>query len=89
MAKKIMTAPALKEAWKVVERQPHVGNFLFWQITANLCKLKLIKLPEDFVALGPVAKVGFRKVYGVTGKVTASRELEMTQTLMKADGPCV
>ena len=37
-----------KEAWEVVKTPLHVGNFLSWQITANLLKLKLIQLWEDF-----------------------------------------
>ena len=67
-----------------------MGAFLSWQITADLCELKLIQQSEDFVALGPGAKAGLRKVFGVTRKLklTASEELEMTNTLM-ADGPRV
>ena len=52
MAKEIMAATFLKLAWEVIKTAPHVGNFLSWQITADLCKLKLIQLPEDTVAFG-------------------------------------
>ncbi len=52
MAKQILSAPSLKKAWKVIKSPPHVGHFLSWQITADLCKLKLIQLPKDIVAFG-------------------------------------
>ena len=48
MAKQILTSTSLKSAWEVIKEAPHVGDFLSWQITANLCELKLIKLKEDF-----------------------------------------
>ena len=51
MAKQILTSTSLKSAWEVIKEAPHVGDFLSWQITANLCELKLIKLKEDFTAL--------------------------------------
>ena len=53
---------SLKQAWEVIKMAPHVADFLSWQITADLCKLKLIQLREDFVALGPGAKPSHRKV---------------------------
>ena len=81
MAKQILAATSLKEAWEVVKTPPGVGDFLSWQITADLCELKLIKMKEDFVALGPGAKNGLGKVFGVTRKLTGSEEIEMTRTL--------
>ena len=87
MAKQIVAAPSLKMAWKVIKTPPNVGNFLSWQITANLCALKLIKLPEDFVALGPGAKDGLKKVFGLTGNIAASEELELAKTLTRMMDP--
>ena len=63
MAKQIVAATSLKEAWEVVKTPPGIGDFLSWQITADLCELKLIQMKEDFVALGPGAKKGLRKVF--------------------------
>ena len=85
MAKQIVTATSLKKAWEVVKTAPHVGDFLSWQITADLCELKLIKLREDFAALGPGARAGLRKVFD--DKVAASEELEMTKTLTRLMDP--
>ena len=85
MVKHIMTARSLKKAWKLVKTAPHVGDFLSWQITADLCKLKLIQLREDFTALGPGARAGLRKVFD--DKVAASEELEMTKTLTRLMDP--
>ena len=58
MAKQILTSMSLKSAWELIKEAPHVGDFLSWQITANLCELKLIKLKEAFIALGPGAHAG-------------------------------
>ena len=41
----------------------------------------MIQQSEDFVALSPGAKDTVRKLFGVTRKLTASKELEMTKTL--------
>ena len=37
MAKQILTSMSLKSAWELIKEAPHVGDFLSWQITANLC----------------------------------------------------
>ena len=85
MAKQIQAATSLKKAWEVVKTAPHVGDFLSWQITADLCELKLIQLKEDFAALGPGARAGLRKVFD--DKVAVSEELEMTKTLTRLMDP--
>ena len=48
MAKQILTPLSLKSAWEVIKEAPHVGDFLSWQISTELCELKLIKFKEDF-----------------------------------------
>ena len=85
MAKQILTATSLKKVWEVVKTPPHVGDFLSWQITADICELKLIKLREDFAALGPGARAGLRKVFD--DKVSVSDEQEMTKTLTRLMDP--
>ena len=52
MAKQILTATSLKKVLEIVKTPLHVGDFLSWQITAELCKPKLIRtLP--LLVLGP------------------------------------
>ena len=63
MAKQILTSTSLKSAWEIIKEAPHIGDFLSWQITADLCELKLIKLKEDFTTLGPGARVDIKKVF--------------------------
>ena len=83
MAKKIMSATSLKQVWEVIKTPPHVGDFLSWQITADLCELKLVKLKENFTALGPGAKAGLQRVFSVGH---ASEHLELTKTLTRLMG---
>ena len=85
MAKQILTSTSLKNAWEVIKEAPHVGDFLSWQITADLCELKLIKLKENFTALGPGARAGLRKVFD--DKISVSEELGMTKALTKLMNP--
>ena len=63
MAKQILTSTSLKSAWEIIKEAPHVMDFLSWQITADLWEIKLIKLKEDFTALGPRASAGIKKVF--------------------------
>ena len=56
-----------------------------WQITANLFKLKLIKLKEDFTALGPGAHASIKKVFD--DKISVSEELGLTRALTKLMNP--
>ena len=79
MAKQILTATSLKKVWEIVKTPLHVGDFLSWQITAELCKLKLIRRREDFAALGPGARAGLRKVFDE--KVSVSNEQDMTKNV--------
>ena len=79
MAKQILTATSLKKVWEIVKTPLHVGDFLSWQITAELCKLKLIRRREDFAALGPGAQAGLRKVFDE--KVSVSNEQDMTKNV--------
>ena len=85
MAKQILTSTSLKSAWEVIKEAPHVGDFLSWQITADLCELKLIKLKEDFTALGPGARAGLKKVFD--DKISVSEELGLTKALTKLMNP--
>ena len=77
MAKQILTATSLKKVLEIVKTPLHVGDFLSWQITAELCKLKLIRRREDFAALGPGARL--RKVFDE--KVSVSNEQDMTKNV--------
>ena len=85
MARQISSATSLKTVFEIIRTAPHVGPFLSWQITADLCELKLIRLKENFVALGPGAQAGLKKVLGE--KFRGSEELEMTKTLTKLMKP--
>ena len=55
------------------------------EVTTDLCEVKLIQLREYFMALGPGAKDGLRKVFN--DKNTASNELEMTKNLTSLMDP--
>ena len=74
-----------KKCLEVIKEAPHVGDFLSWQITADLCELKLIKLKEDFTALGPGARAGLKKVFD--DKISVSEELGLTKALTKLMNP--
>ena len=69
----------------MIKEAPHVRDFLSWQITTDLCKLKLIKLKEDFTALGPGARAGYKKVFD--DKISVSEELGLTRALTKLMNP--
>ena len=88
MAKQILSLTSLKSAWEIIKEAPHVRDFLSWQITTDLCELKLIKLKEDFTALGPGILAGIKKVFD--DKISVSEELGLTrQSSHQADEPSV
>jgi len=51
--------------YKVLGSIPHVGPFFAWQILCDLIEAGYVRDSENaFVALGPGAKLGIRRIYG-------------------------
>ena len=65
LAKKIRRSQCLEDVFQTLRTIKHIGDFLAWQMTADLMELKLVHYNENtFTFLGPGARAGLQKVLG-------------------------